>query len=113
MGCPPKGGLSPENPFMLKFESIGKGFLGPWPGRLPPHGLRLPVVFHHLHREQFARTPDFRVRRSEDPEPAGGRHVCDGHAVLRLGGDVRLSPPDVHDRRDPSLSRAPPPPPVV
>src|SRR5438445_42602 len=39
--------------FILKFESLGQGLLGPWPGRLPPHGLRLPVVFHHLHREQL------------------------------------------------------------
>src|SRR2546430_15232769 len=84
----PREELLPEDPFILKFESIGQGLLGPWPGRLPPHGLRLPVVFHHLHREQLARTPDFRVRRAEDPEPAGGGEPWEGRGPLRLGGDL-------------------------
>src|SRR3989442_82936 len=50
------------------------------------------MVLSHLGGKQLPRTPRRGVRRPENPEPPGGRHVRGGDGVLRPRGDVRLFP---------------------
>src|SRR5437667_5643581 len=77
------------------FESLGQGLLRSGPGRSRADGRSLPVVLSHLGGKQLPRAPRRRVRRPENPEPTGGRHVRGGDGVLRPRGAVRLSPADV------------------
>src|SRR2546422_11359856 len=76
----------------------GKGFYAPQSTPRGADGRSLPVVLSHLGGSRLTSKTRRGVRRPENPEPPGARHVRGGDGVLRPRGDVLLSPEEVDVR---------------
>src|SRR5438552_14447796 len=74
-------------------ESRARSFSPPPGSASARHGRSRPMVLRDLDCEQLDCARHLRLRRPQDPEPAGRGHVRPGDGLLRPRGELRVPAP--------------------